>query len=106
MKVLRLYDVIVADPIYDTMVAHSCGYACASQDDVMAEAYLGYSPVSIEELIGKKGKNQLSMQEISLEKITEYAAEDADITLQLKTVTDQQIKAVNAEELINKMESH
>jgi len=72
--------------------------------DVMAEAYLGYSPVSIEELIGKKGKNQLSMQDIGLEKITEYAAEDADVTLQLKAVTDKQIEAIHAEDLIYKME--
>jgi DNA polymerase-1 len=51
--------------------------------DVLAETYLNYSPVSITELIGKKGKNQLSMRDVPLEKITEYAVEDADITLQL-----------------------
>jgi DNA polymerase-1 len=105
MKVLRLYDVIVADPIYDTMVAHFIADTHVRHKmDVMAEAYLGYSPVSIEELIGKKGKNQLSMQDISLEKITEYAAEDADVTLQLKAVTDKQIEAIHAEDLIYKME--
>jgi len=105
MKVLRLYDVIVADPIYDTMVAHFIADTHVRHKmDVMAEAYLGYSPVSIEELIGKKGKNQLSMQDIGLEKITEYAAEDADVTLQLKTVTDKQIEAIHAEDLIYKME--
>ncbi len=105
MKVLRLYDVIVADPIYDTMVAHFIADTHVRHKmDVMAEAYLGYSPVSIEELIGKKGKNQLSMQDISLEKITEYAAEDADVTLQLKSVTDGQIASIHAEDLIYKME--
>lgn len=105
MKVLRLYDVIVADPIYDTMVAHFIADTHVRHKmDVMAEAYLGYSPVSIEELIGKKGKNQLSMQDIGLEKITEYAAEDADVTLQLKAVTDKQIESIHAEDLIYKME--
>ncbi|MBK9103945.1 MAG: DNA polymerase I [Saprospiraceae bacterium] len=105
MKVLRLYDVIVADPIYDTMVAHFIADTHVRHKmDVMAEAYLGYSPVSIEELIGKKGKNQLSMQDIGLDKITEYAAEDADVTLQLKAVTDKQIEAIHAEDLIYKME--
>ena len=105
MKVLMLYDVMVADPIYDTMVAHFIADTHVRHKmDVMAEAYLGYSPVSIEELIGKKGKNQLSMQDIGLERITEYAAEDADITLQLKAVTDKQIEAVHAEKLIYNLE--
>jgi DNA polymerase-1 len=72
--------------------------------DVMAEAYLGYTPVAIEELIGKKGKNQISMQDVELEKIKEYAAEDADITLQLKAVTDKLVSEVNGEELLKTME--
>ena len=52
--------------------------------DVLSETYLKYSPKSIEDLIGKKGKNQLSMRQVPLEDIKEYAAEDADITYQLK----------------------
>ena len=52
--------------------------------DVLSETYLNYTPQSIEELIGKKGKNQANMRDVALEKITEYAVEDADVTLQLK----------------------
>jgi DNA polymerase-1 len=105
MRLLRQYDVIVADPIYDTMVAHYVADThIRHKMDVMAEAYLGYSPVPIEDLIGKRGKGQLSMQDIALDKITEYAAEDADITLQLKPVTDKLISAVSGEDLIYKLE--
>ncbi len=105
IKLLRLYDVIVADPIYDTMVAHFIADTHVRHKmDVMAETYLGYTPVPIEELIGKKGKNQLSMQDISLDKITEYAAEDADITLQLMPITDKFVKEVNGESLLKDVE--
>ncbi len=105
MKVLRLYGVIVEDPIYDTMVSHYVADThIRHKMDVMSEAYLGYSPVPITDLIGKRGKNQLSMQDIDLIRITEYAAEDADVTLQLKTVTDKLLKDVKAEELTKKLE--
>ncbi|HEX5112185.1 MAG TPA: DNA polymerase I, partial [Saprospiraceae bacterium] len=105
MRLLMQYGVEVADPIYDTMVAHFIADThIRHKMDVMAEAYLGYSPVAIEELIGKKGKNQLSMQEVELEKIKEYAAEDADITLQLKAVTDKLIANVNGGPLLQTME--
>ncbi|MGB4846993.1 MAG: DNA polymerase I [Saprospiraceae bacterium] len=105
MKLLLNYGVEVAAPIYDTMVAHFVADAhIRHKMDVMSEAYLGYSPVPIEELIGKRGKNQLSMQDIDLERIKEYAAEDADITLQLKTVTDKMLKDVKAEDLVKQME--
>lgn len=105
MKLLLNYGVEVAEPIYDTMVAHFVADAhIRHKMDVMSEAYLGYSPVPIEELIGKRGKNQLSMQDIDLERIKEYAAEDADITLQLKTVTDKMLKDVKAEDLVKQME--
>ena len=105
MKVLRQYDVIVADPIYDTMVAHFIADTHVRHSmDVMAESYLGYTPVSIEELIGKKGKNQLSMKDIDLDRIKEYAAEDADITLQLKGITDKLVDKVTGHELLKTME--
>ncbi|MEO6132105.1 MAG: DNA polymerase I [Saprospiraceae bacterium] len=105
MKLLLNYGVEVADPIYDTMVAHFVADAhIRHKMDVMAEAYLGYSPVPITDLIGKKGKNQLSMQDIDLERIKEYAAEDADITLQLKSVTDKMLSDVKAEDLVRKIE--
>ena len=105
MRLLMQYDVEVAEPIYDTMVAHFIADThIRHKMDVMAEAYLGYTPVAIEELIGKKGKNQISMQDVELEKIKEYAAEDADITLQLKAVTDKLVSEVNGEELLKTME--
>ncbi len=105
MKLLMNYGVEVAEPIYDTMVAHFVADShIRHKMDVMSEAYLGYSPVPITDLIGKRGKNQLSMQDIDLERIKEYAAEDADITLQLKPVTDKMLKDVEAEDLVRKME--
>jgi DNA polymerase-1 len=60
--------------------------------DFLSESYLGYSPVSIETLIGKKGKNQGTMRDVELEKIAEYAAEDADITFQLKQVFEPSVQ--------------
>lgn len=105
MKILNLYGVNVAPPIYDTMVAHYVADAhIRHKMDIMAETYLGYSPVPITDLIGRRGKNQLSMQDIDLERIKEYAAEDADITLQLKAVTDKMLKEVQSEDLANKLE--
>lgn len=105
LKLLRLYDVIVADPIYDTMVAHFIADTHVRHKmDVMAETYLGYTPVSIEELIGKRGKNQLSMQDVAVDEITEYAAEDADITLQLMPITEKFVKEVNGESLLKDVE--
>jgi DNA polymerase I len=105
MQVLRLYDVDVKGLLYDTMVAH---YVAESEMrhkmDVMAEIYLGYTPIPIEELIGKKGKNQGTMRDVPLDKIAEYAAEDADITFQLKEVTDKMIAEKNAEKLLREME--
>jgi DNA polymerase I len=85
LHVLRKYGINVSLPVYDTMLAHYLIEPDMRHGmDVLSESYLGYSPVSIETLIGKKGKNQGSMRDVSIEKITEYAAEDADITLQLK----------------------
>ena len=84
IKVLHRYGVPVNGPLFDTMLAHYLINPDMRHNmDVLAETYLNYSPVSITELIGKKGKNQLSMREVPLEQVTEYAVEDADITLQL-----------------------
>ena len=105
MQVLAMYGVELAGPIYDTMVAHYISNTSIRHKmDVMAEAYLGYSPVPIEDLIGKKGKNQKSMRDVDLEKITEYAAEDADITLQLKGAVEKMVAEVEGEKLLNEME--
>lgn len=82
--VLKQYGIEVKGEIIDTMIMHYLLEPDLRHGmNYLAENYLGYSPVSIESLIGKKGKNQLSMRDVSLEKITAYAAEDADITLQL-----------------------
>jgi DNA polymerase-1 len=72
--------------------------------DILSENYLGYKPVSITELIGPKGKNQGTMRDVEIEKIKEYAAEDADITLQLKTVFEPKLKEVEGEKLVNEIE--
>ena len=72
--------------------------------DVLAETYLNYTPISITELIGKKGKNQLSMRDVPLEKQTEYAVEDSDITLQLKEHFEKELGEANTKRLFNDIE--
>ncbi|MDQ1088468.1 DNA polymerase I [Siphonobacter sp. SORGH_AS_1065] len=93
LTVLANYGIEVKGKLYDTMLAH---YLIEPEKrhgmDILAETYLNYTPVAIEELIGKKGKNQGNMRDVDLEKIKEYAAEDADITLQLKEVLNPILK--------------
>jgi DNA polymerase-1 len=85
LKILSRYGVQIKGKLFDTMIAHYLINPDMRHNmDVLSETYLKYSPKSIEDLIGKKGKNQKSMREVSLEEIKEYAAEDADITYQLK----------------------
>lgn len=84
IKVLKQYDILVKGNLFDTMLAHYLINPDMRHNmDVLAETYLNYSPVPISELIGKKGKNQLSMRDVPLEQQTEYAVEDADVTFQL-----------------------
>ncbi len=84
IKVLDKYNIKVKGKFFDTMLAHYLINPDMRHNmDVLSETYLNYTPVSITELIGKKGKNQLSMRDVPLEKQTEYAVEDADITFQL-----------------------
>ncbi|MCB0515664.1 MAG: DNA polymerase I [Chitinophagales bacterium] len=84
LLVLQNYDIAVKGILEDTMIAHYLIEPEMRHNmNFLAETYLGYSPVSIETLIGKKGKKQLSMRDVSPEKVKEYAAEDADITWQL-----------------------
>lgn len=85
LLVLKWYGIELAGSLYDTMLAHYVfePEGKRSMDD-LSEKFLGYVPVPIEELIGKKGKHQLTMRDVDAEKIKEYAGEDADITLQLK----------------------
>ncbi len=103
---LKWYGVEVKGDLFDTMMAH---YVIDPDTrhgmDVLSENYLGYKPVSITELIGAKGKQQGSMRDVEIEKIKEYAAEDADITLQLKDIFAPKLKEVESEKLIHEIEN-
>ncbi len=105
IKVLHKYNVSVKGSLFDTMLAHYLINPDMRHNmDVLSETYLNYTPVSITELIGKKGKNQLSMREVSLERQTEYAVEDADITFQLAKQFAKELKEANTEELFRNIE--
>lgn len=103
--VLRQYGIDVAMPIFDTMLAHYLAEPDMKHGmDFLSETYLGYTPVSIKELIGKKGKDQLSMRDVEIEKVSEYAAEDADITFQLKTVMQTMVQERSVENVLEDVE--
>ncbi|WP_417350850.1 DNA polymerase I [Flavobacterium alkalisoli] len=105
IQILSNYGITVKGKIFDTMIAHYLINPDMRHGmDVLAETYLKYSPKSIEELIGKKGKNQKSMRDVELELIKEYAAEDADITLQLKEVFAPQLEATATRKLFDEIE--
>ena len=105
LKVLLKYDLKVFGPLYDTMIAHYLINPDMRHNmDVLAETYLNYSPQSITELIGKKGKNQGSMRDVPLDQQTQYAVEDADITLQLKHHFEKELAEAGTTELFNKVE--
>ncbi len=105
IKVLAKYNVTVKGKLFDTMLAHYLINPDMRHNmDVLAETYLNYTPISITELIGKKGKNQLSMREVDLEKQTEYAVEDADITLQLKEHFEKELGEANTQKLFDEIE--
>lgn len=104
VQVMRNYAVEVQGEMFDTMLAH---YLLNPEGkhkmDTLAENMLNYTPVPIEELIGS-GKNQKNMRDISVETVTEYAAEDADITLQLKHLLAPQVEANNISKLLHEVE--
>lgn len=106
MLVLKNYGIDVKGSLYDTMLAH---YLIEPEGkhsmDWLAQQYLNYMPVSITELIGKKGKNQGNMRDVDEDEVTSYAAEDADITLKLKEKFDPILKANGLEELFDKVEN-
>ena len=105
IKVLHKYNVTLKGPLFDTMIAHYLINPDMRHNmDVLSETYLNYTPISITELIGKKGKNQLSMRDVTLEKQTEYAVEDADITLQLKEHFEGELKDANTKKLFEELE--
>lgn len=105
IKVLHKYHVSVRGKLFDTMLAHYLINPDMRHNmDVLAETYLNYTPVSITELIGKKGKNQLSMREVPLDQQTEYSVEDADVTLQLKEHFQTELGEANTQQLFDDIE--
>ena len=105
IKVLHKYNITVKGKCFDTMLAHYLINPDMRHNmDILAETYLNYTPVSITALIGKKGKNQLSMRDVPLEQLTEYAVEDADITFQLAQHFRPELTAAKTEELFNDIE--
>ena len=105
LKVLRNYNIEVVGPLFDTMVAHYLiNPDMRHSMDILAETYLNYTPQSITELIGKKGKNQGSMRDVPVEAQTEYAVEDADITLQLKNHFETELTSANTLKLYKEVE--
>lgn len=106
MLVLKWYGIEFKGNIFDTMLAHYVIEPDGKRSmDFLANQYLQYEPVHIEELIGKKGKNQGNMRDVELEKIKDYAAEDADITLQLKNVFLPQLKEKEVERVFYEVEN-
>jgi DNA polymerase-1 len=105
IKVLAKYNIDVKGKLFDTMLAHYLINPDMRHNmDVLAETYLNYTPISIIELIGKKGKNQLSIRDVPLVKQTEYAVEDADITLQLKEHFEKELGEANTQKLFDEIE--
>ena len=106
LLVLKWYGMELKGKVFDTMLAH---YVIESEGkrnmDMLSAQYLGYEPIHIEELIGKKGKGQGTMRDVELEKIKEYAAEDADITLQLKHCFTPLLKQKVVEKVFEEVES-
>ena len=105
ISILKWYDVVVKGPLFDTMLAHYLIQPDMRHGmDLLAETYLNYKPVPIEELIGKKGQNQLSMRTVDPEQVKEYAAEDADVTFRLKQVFEPMLSETDTRELFDKIE--
>lgn len=105
LQMLRRYDMKVAEPHFDTMIAHYLIQPESKQSmDFLAEYYLRYQPVSIETLIGKKGKNQGNMGDLKPEEVVDYACEDADITFQLKQLFEPEIQKDHLKDLFYNME--
>ena len=105
LKVLLKYNIRVAGPLFDTMIAHYLINPDMRHNmDILAETYLNYSPQSITELIGKKGENQRSMRDVPLDQQTQYAVEDADITLQLKHHFEKELAEALTTELFKTVE--
>ncbi|OCB76905.1 DNA polymerase I [Flavobacterium crassostreae] len=105
LKILANYGVTVHGNLFDTMIAHYLINPDMRHNmDILSETYLKYAPKSIVSLIGKKGKNQKSMRDVSLEEIKEYAAEDADVTFQLKEIFAAELEKTETKKLFETIE--
>ena len=105
MLVLKWYGIEISGRLFDTMLAHYVIEPDGKRSmDLLSAKYLHYEPVHIEELIGKKGKTQGTMRDVELEKIKDYAAEDADITLQLRNVFMPLLKEKEVEKVFHDVE--
>ncbi len=105
IKVLSNYNIEVRGQIFDTMLAHYLINPDMRHNmNVLSESYLNYQPISIESLIGKKGKNQGSMRDVDVDKQTEYGVEDSDITFQLKEIFEKELDKNNLTKLFNEIE--
>jgi DNA polymerase I len=105
MMMLRWYDVDVKGALFDTMIAHYLIEPDMRHNmNVLSEIYLGYEPVSIISLIGEKRGVQMSMREVPIEKVKDYAAEDADVTLQLRSKLEPLLEENKLEKLFNEVE--
>ena len=102
---VRNYDIKVQGPLFDTMIAHYLINPETSHGmDYLAETYLKYKTVTIEELIGARGKNQGNMRDVDIAIASKYACEDADITLKLKHLLEKELKENNLEKLFYEIE--
>ena len=105
LEVLAAYGVELAGGMFDTMIAHYLLQPELRHNmDYMAEVYLGYRTIHIDELIGPKGKNQRSMRELKPEEVYEYAAEDADVTLRLKNLLEPRLREAGVWQLFSEVE--
>ncbi|MBK7030762.1 MAG: DNA polymerase I, partial [Bacteroidales bacterium] len=105
MQMLANYGIQVKGKLFDTMLAHYLLEPDMRHNmDLLSETYLKYKPVSIETLIGKKGKGQLDMRQVPIDQVKEYAAEDADITLQLRSVFEPRLDNTSTRKLFDEIE--
>ncbi|MGI4885971.1 MAG: DNA polymerase I [Janthinobacterium lividum] len=106
LSILRHYNVEIAGPLFDTMLAHYLIEPDMRHNmDVLAETYLHYAPVPITDLIGPKGKKQITMADLAPALVKDYACEDADVTLQLKHVFEPMLKELGLLDLLNTVEN-
>jgi DNA polymerase-1 len=105
IQVLANYGIEVKGPLFDTMIAHYLLEPDMRHNmNLLSESYLGYTPVHIEELIGEKGNSQKNMRSVPVDKLMEYAVEDADVTYQLKALFEPRIKTEGLDPLAREIE--